>query len=562
MHELLLTALLCSLQDSPAARGVLHAQEIPFELADHRVVELGGPAGVEVLLVGRQGEIRSWNLPRAGYAGGLRGEARLAQPARSAIALAQANAGVAAPDLYVLDDKGACRLPVLSDGTHAGQSKELSRRVRLSLRTGIPRFVPFAPDIDRDGLPELVAPRGGRLEIWKRPVATGDEQPEYQRLAAVRVSTSSTRRVAAALASDILESNLRVPSLRLLDQNGDGKDDIWVEEGEARAWHIVGADGRIPEEPSRKLDLSTFRDNSGEGAQLAPGRVFAGGQTASLQARDLDGDGVVDFVIAHRRKVWSFLGTREGPQFEKPAAILKSAEDATLILLAQLDEDDRPDLLVLRVVVPGVGTLIRGLVGEWEVEMDAIAYRNAGGGQFGKEPSQRATIVFRLPPILDVVRDPEKILSRFETASQSVRQPIEGDWDGDGRLDLAMLDGDATNEETHVDAWLGAQGGLKSESQDDERLLRRLLFEESGSAWDLDRAIEWLSNFGEGRVRDLTGAREPSRTVELPDARSWRVALAEAADLDGDGRDELLLVRRWKGASGRAQLLVLRLAGE
>jgi hypothetical protein len=541
---------------------VLHAQEIPFELADHRVVELGGPAGVEVLLVGRQGEIRSWNLPREGYAGGLRGEARLAQPARSAIALAQANAGVAAPDLYVLDDKGACRLPVLSDGTHAGQSKELSRRVRLSLRTGIPRFVPFAPDIDRDGLPELVAPRGGRLEIWKRPVATGDEQPDYQRLAAVRVSTSSTRRVAAALASDILESNLRVPSLRLLDQNGDGKDDIWVEEGEARAWHIVGADGRIPEEPSRKLDLSTFRDNSGEGAQLAPGRVFAGGQTASLQARDLDGDGVVDFVIAHRRKVWSFLGTREGPQFEKPAAILKSAEDATLILLAQLDDDDRPDLLVLRVVVPGVGTLIRGLVGEWEVEMDAIAYRNAGDGQFGKEPSRRATIVFRLPPILDVVRDPEKILSRFETASQSVRQPIEGDWDGDGRLDLAMLDGDATNEETHVDAWLGAQGGLKSESQDDERLLRRLLFEESGSAWDLDRAIEWLSNFGEGRVRDLTGSRDPSRTVQLPDAQSWRVALAEAADLDGDGRDELLLVRRWKGASGRAQLLVLRLAGE
>jgi hypothetical protein len=63
-------------------------------------------------------------------------------------------------------------------------------------------------------------------------------------------------------------------------------------------------------------------------------------------------------------------------------------------------------------------------------------------------------------------------------------------------------------------------------------------------------------------VRDLTGSRDPSRTVQLPDAQSWRVALAEAADLDGDGRDELLLVRRWKGASGRAQLLVLRLAGE
>ncbi len=561
MHELLLTSLLCAAQQAPAVGGVLHVHELPFGLSDVRVIELGGPAGLEVLVVGREGEIRSWNLPREGEAGGLRGAARLAQPTRSALALAQASGGVEAQDLYVLDDKGASRLPVLSDGTHAKEAVEVSRRVRLSLRTGIPRFVPFAPDIDRDGLPELVAPRAGRLEIWKRPVATGDGAPDYQRLAAVRVATSTTRRVEAALASDILEASLRVPSLRLLDQNGDGKDDIWTEEGELRGWHIVGADGRIPEEPTRKLDLSTFRDSSSDGSTLAPGRVFAGGQTASLQARDLDGDGVVDFVIAHRRKVWSFLGTREGPQFEKPAAILKSAEDATLILLAQLDDDDRPDLLVMRVVVPGVGTLIRGLVGEWEVEMDAIAYQNTGDGQFGKEPSQRATIVFRLPPILDVVRDPEKILSRFETASQAVRQPIEGDWDGDGKIDLAMLDGDAANGQTHVDAWLGAQGELKSESQDDERLLRKLLFEESGTAWDLDRAIEWLSNFGEGRVRDLTGAREPTSTIQLPDASQWRVALAQGADLDGDGRDELLLVRRAKGESAKAQFVVLRIGG-
>ncbi|MEY2747082.1 MAG: FG-GAP-like repeat [Planctomycetota bacterium] len=561
MHELLLTAVLCAAQEPATQAGVLFAEELPFALADARVVELGGPAGMEVLVVGRQGEVRSWNLPREGFAGGLRGEARLAQPTRSALALAQASGAVAAPDLYVLDDKGASRLPVLSDGTHGKDAKELSRRVRLSLRTGMPRFVPFAPDIDRDGLPELVAPRAGRLEIWKRPVSTGDEAPDYQRLAAVRVVASTSRRADAGLASDILEASLRVPSLRLLDQNGDGKDDIWVEEGEQRAWHIVGADGRIPEDPTRKLDLSTFRDSSSEGSTLAPGRVFAGGQTASLQARDLDGDGVVDFVVAHRRKVWSFLGTRQGPQFEQPAAILKSAEDATLILLAQLDEDQRPDLLVLRVVVPGVGTLIRGLVGEWEVEMDAVAYANAGGGQFGKEPSQRATIVFRLPPILDVVRDPEKILTRFETAGQSVRQPIEGDWDGDGRVDIAMLDGDVANGQTHVDAWLGAQGELKSESQDDERLLKKLLFEESGRPWDLDRAIEWLSNFGEGRVRDLTGAREPSATIQLPDAATWRVAIAQGADLDGDGRDELLLVRRAKGDSQRAQLLALRIAG-
>lgn len=555
MHQLLLSLALACATEEPAAPRLLAEAVVPFAVADFRVVELGGASGMEVLFIGAAGEVRSWSLPREPKADGFRGSLQLAQPSRSVLALTPSDGRTALPDLHVLDDRGVRTHPLQADGSHAKDAVELTTRLRLSLRTGIPRFAPFAPDIDRDGLPELVAPRGGKLEIWKRPVATGEGKGEYARLASVRIATTRGRKSGAALASDVLESVVRIPSLRLLDQNGDGKDDIWVEEGEQRAWHIVSADSRIPEEPTRTLDLSLFRDTSSESGGLQPGRVLAGLDQASLQARDLDLDGVVDFVIAHRRKVWVFPGTKSGPQFEQPSAILKSADDATLILLVPLDDDERPDLLVLRVVVPGVGTLIRGLVSEWEVQMDALAYQNTGGCQFGKEPYQRSSIVFRLPPILDVVRDPEKILARFETAGQDVRQPVEGDWNGDGRMDVAVLDGPDDAPESRIDLWSAAEGSVLG-AQDDERLLRRLLFEEQDKTWDLDRAVEWLSSFGQGRLRDSTQGRAPGWSADLPDRGEWRVHVAQAADLDGDGRQELLLVRKSRSDSSRRQILV------
>lgn len=559
MHGLLLTAACALAPQEPPRLAVRHEALVPFPVAEFRVVDLGGAKGMDVLLVGAAGELRTWVLPREGVAGGFLGEAALAQPSRSVLALAPGDGRATLPDLFVLDDRGAHVHRLLADGAYAKDAVELTRRLRLTLRTGTPRFAPFAPDIDRDGLPELVGPRGERLEIWKRPVATGEAKSEYQKLAAVRIATTRGRKSSAALASDVLESVVRIPSLRLLDQNGDGKDDIWVEEGEQRAWHIVLPDSRIPEEPTRTLDLSLFRDTSSEGGGLQPGRVLAGLDTATLQARDLDLDGVVDFVVAHRRKVWVFPGRKDGPQFEQPSAILKSADDATMIVLVPLDDDERPDLLVLRVVVPGVGTLIRGLVSEWEVEMDAIAYQNTGGCQFGKEPYQRSRILFRLPPILDVVRDPEKILARFETAGQDVRQPVEGDWNGDGATDVAVLDGPDSAPESRVDVWTAADGSGLARKQDDERLLRRLLFQEENKVWDLDRALEWLSSFGEGRLRETTQGRAPGWSLALPAHDQWKVQAAQGADLDGDGRDELLLVRKSRSDASRRQLLVLAL---
>ena len=43
---------------------------------------------------------------------------------------------------------------------------------------------------------------------------------------------------------------------------------------------------------------------------------------------DLNDDQIPDTVIFHRRKLWFFHGTKNGPQFSEPSAIIKSAEDS------------------------------------------------------------------------------------------------------------------------------------------------------------------------------------------------------------------------------------------
>ena len=92
MHQLLLTALLAGAQADnaarPAAWTVAYEGALPYAIADTRVLELGGAPGLELLVIGATGAVQTWKLPVDPTQSGLRGDALLAQPTRSAIALA------------------------------------------------------------------------------------------------------------------------------------------------------------------------------------------------------------------------------------------------------------------------------------------------------------------------------------------------------------------------------------------------------------------------------------------------------------------------------------------
>ncbi|MFM7282021.1 MAG: hypothetical protein ACKO32_09610, partial [Planctomycetia bacterium] len=170
---------------------------LPFELADHRIIELGGLPGAEVVLVGRRGELRSWNLGAVQ----LKGSLQLSTPARTLLSYARVSSDEPHERVFVLDERGVRAQRTDAEGVILEAHDELSKRVRWTLRNGVPRFVDFAPDLNQDGSAELVAPRGNRMEIWRRMPQTGSATEQYDRIAAVEITARRSRSTNASIAS-------------------------------------------------------------------------------------------------------------------------------------------------------------------------------------------------------------------------------------------------------------------------------------------------------------------------------------------------------------------------
>lgn len=543
---LFVTASAAAQEPAPVRGPFVRASlPVPSQVSDWRLVDLDGAPGSELLVVLVGGTIETIRFDQDASKAPQRGAGQLTDPRHCAIAL-EALAGEGPPDLLIASPRGVERVRAAAGGVLSGEPRLLVPRARLRLRTGRPLFAPFAQDVNGDGRADLVVPNGEALDVWIQAVATGAEQePQFTKAASVQVRVSSTESTDGALLSNDLESSITIPGLSMSDVNGDGRPDLLVEDGEKRAFHLVREGGAISAVPDVQVDLGIFRDTTPQ-ADLVPGRTLAGSDRAVYESRDLDSDGIPDYVIAHRRKVWVFHGTKDGPQFTRPTTILKAADDVTALLVLDLDEDERPDLLLVKVQVPSIATILRGLVAEWSVDVDAIGYRNDGQRAFETTPKWRNTLSFQVPSILSILKDPEKIVRRFEGVGKKFRQPCEGDFDGDGVPDLALV----TEDGLRLDVWRGQRDLEKKALESNETVLRRILFEDEDSTWDLERLLEWISSFGDRKIAILTGGREPAARFVLRDKSAWRLEELAAADVDGDGQVEIVL-RYGAAAPGR-----------
>lgn len=527
---------------APALR-VRHTITTPFPLGAWTLARLGdGPASA-LVLVGARGEVRTAVLrdePAAAFAGAL----ELPDPGRCLLAVGRLDGNDRPPALVVAGPAGIGTCALGEDRAFAGPVRPLLRRPRMTLRTGRPVFAGMVEDLNADGRGDLILPDGENLELWVSAAAAaapggGAADPGGLRLAAsFPVDVDRRQATEARLLSDALECWFTIPRLRMQDVNGDGRTDVVVGGGRSFAWHVQRQDGAIPAEPDVRVDLTLFRDTTPE-ASVRPGRTLAGGDRPRLVSRDLDGDGSLDAVIAHRRKVWVFPGTPAGPQFKEPSAILKSADDVTVLLLVNLDDDGRPDLLILRIQVPTVAALVMGMLGSWDVELAAIGYANVDGRTFARTPGWKRELTFTLPSIASILRDPDALLRRFEDAGRKFRAEAEGDLDGDGRTDVVL----ATEEDDAVEWWMGRAASGSGEPADVfDRLVRRLLFEDPDPVWTLDRVIGLFGHLASERVARITGGRPADGRTPLRARASARLTALAAADVRGDAAAEVLAV--------------------
>ncbi|MHC5065023.1 MAG: FG-GAP repeat domain-containing protein [Planctomycetota bacterium] len=511
-----------------------------FPVAAIEAMDMDGDGRQELLVLGIQGEVRIWQAAN----GELSGELQLPEPARSLISLASLP-GDDKQQLVVFDPSGIHAFPY-RDGAFRGPGQRLVARERFNLRVNRPRLSAIVQDVNGDGFSDLVLPgmNSCTLYLHGTTAANGEASaPGFLRAGrlSLRVTTSADTRGGAL--SESLSSSFTIPDLRTADVNGDGRSDLLASEGNRRLYYLQAEDGRFPEDPDVTLDLGIFRDTTPE-STIEFGATI-GIENASLQSRDLDGDDIPDYVIAHRRKVWVFHGDKGGPQFETPSSILKLAEDVSLLQLLYLDDNDSPDLLMFKFRVPSLGTLFKGLLFEWDVEIGAIGYANQEGKTFARKPRWRSESIVRIPSILSLIQDPEAIVERFKAVGEKFRLVVTADLNGDNKDDVLMQ----SEDKTSLQYWLLDTD--RSGPQSGDEYLRNLLFENEDRVWDIDRILGLLQSLAEDRAAQLTLKREAAGQIELRDPDFFRLEKILAGDLDGDGREEII-----------AQYLSLTTAGQ
>jgi hypothetical protein len=304
-------------------------------------------------------------------------------------------------ELVVADRHGTAWLPwPTSEGGPAPEPQRLAARARFTVRVDVPSLGAFVRDLDGDGRLDLLLPtlQGCQPFVQERPAAddaSARGEPRFRAMPVVPVPVQITAGDDARSLDDERQGGLSIPPIETVDLNGDGKPDLLSRADMRRAFHLQAADGTFL--PPLELDLEQFQDSTPKAA-LAPGATAVLGDRQHLQRGDVDGDGIPDFVIAHRRKVWTFLAGRGGPQFTK-ARTQAVADDVSAMLLLDLDEDRSADLLTFQVQVPGVGALVLGLVAGIDIDIRAVGYRSEAGA-FAGTPAWRRTVTLRVPALL------------------------------------------------------------------------------------------------------------------------------------------------------------------
>lgn len=510
---------------------------VPFALAGWQLHDLNGDGRSELLLIGSGGEVRTWAAdPGTGRLEAQpRGSLVLPHPKYAMLALADF-VGDGSTQLVVLSRRETTLYELGAHGAFAPQGRTLARRARLRLRTNLPVLADIVQDVNGDGRPDLIVPRRKETEIWAaREAPSANTLPPLRKVASVAVDIQEATEMEGHSLSDRLVSTFSIPSLSTLDLNGDKRLDLYVELGCRRMFHMQRPDGSIPEEPDVVLDLNRFQDTSPEAA-LRPGRTLAGGKKASYRMRDLTADGIPDYVIAHRRKVWVFHGNKEQPQFTDPANVIKVSDNVTALLLLNLDDDPYPDLLIVKLQIPTVATLLVGALKSFEIDITALGYKNENGARFSRAPAWRSELHVRLPSIVGILKNPGALLDRVEQVARKFRPQRTGDLDGDGRMDTVLL----SEDKTRIDVWRGHRAGADGPDELDT-VLRRLLFEEADKNWDIERLLGFFDALAGRRAAAITGGGEATAQITLLDPKRNQLQDFALGDLDGDGRAEIVV---------------------
>ncbi|MDA1259566.1 MAG: VCBS repeat-containing protein [Planctomycetota bacterium] len=443
--------------------------------------------------------------------------------------------------LVLVDGDALRRVERVTDAATGRVRIALSEPILSGLKAVPPRGThpaAFVRDLDGDGRLDLLLPLGARVRILLGTADGFRPGPDLGALARLGIDTGSGVNL-----FDRVERSLSIPGVTPADVSGDGRPDLVVSDGLLVRQFIASGSG-LPEQPTHTLDLSPFRLDP-KALDFDLGNVTAVVRTLVVDEwQDLNNDGIEDVVVLGDGRVHSFLGTAQGVSTERPVQSLKLTGNPFYVAAVRMDDDAYRDLVVVRIEDIGLGKMLRAALFSWKIEFDFLVYQGKGDGSFSRRPLYNKTIELKGDSLLSIADQGDRVDALRSTV---VRR---GCLDGDGLdNDLVTLEPDGA-----LRAWRnvvppGSPGGRAR-----EKFLRDALGQGNKEvSWQLEDLATWVL----GRTSALISmTRDRPADVEVRLADDWEPPHTLALrDLDGDGRDEAIVLRRLKVGEEPARLV-------
>jgi hypothetical protein len=389
-------------------------------------------------------------------------------------------------------------------------------------------------DIDGDGDEDLMVPGDGDYLFFLR----GEEG--FDRLGQIRTrSAEVSLAVGPPALGARLSTTIRIPKLHLEDPERDSNYALRLADG---SYFRPGADvdllsGEYEITSELEDPLARFRRRHGIQATRREG-------FQSIK-QDANGDGFEDYVIVWKNRIWVFLGTKEGVDFERsPNQLLKvSATDQMAAILLPLNGDEKADLVLFKYEIPSLARMVAALAIGLRGEMEVLGYYNDGKPVFARKPNHRATFVFSVPPLLTLMGDIEEIADDFDGILSPLSAASTADFDGDGVLDVMRL------HDGHFELYLtrdgrppldlGSAGGYAFVAEHGgHELIVDALFGKSRQNLSLESGMRMIQKAVDSMQSSLTAARPPDQRIPV-DFDPRRIEEVVTRELNGDRRADI-----------------------
>ncbi len=431
-------------------------------------------------------------------------------------------------------------------------AQEAARVPGLALPGGVYAF-PFARDLDGDGDVDFALPATNGLELW---FVGADGLAKRGPTVRHRVDQSMTL-ASPEDDSPSVAASIVIPAFTVEDQNGDRRPDLVFQSNDRLQFFWSKPDGSLPEAPTLDVDLEELRKklDSGPRGVLDPANLFKFfSGSVSAEVRDLDGDARADLLLRQGSKVSLFAGGAQGIDRSKAAQVLKVSGNLLLAFARDDNGDGKEDLCLLQVADVSIGQVLLWVIVGGNLEFDLFTYFQEATLRFSKSPSRRRRLVVELPALLGLQEELQDSPVVKRLAGEFLRVPIGLDLDGDGvRGDVADLQRDG------VIALHRGKTALAAATDPSLALLRRELiarFDRVGDGKEvvkieLMELVDWVPTPGSA-LRAAIAGKTPTRLLGLLDSSAFSLSgrtpqtdrLLVAADLDGDKKDDLLLLDR------------------